>query len=149
MTDGEMMTEAEFEALVAAYGARPDRWPDDRRDAAQARARTDSQRVRAALEDAHGLDAMLDEAATPTLTDAAMARLRADARPSLAARLRGAVGWRGPIWQPVGALAMALFLGIGLGLADPGGAANLASAFSTQTVDPGVGTDDPLGGDSL
>lgn len=149
MTDGEMMTEADFEALVAAYGARPDRWPEDRRDAAQARARTATPRVRAALDEAHELDAMLERAALPSLSESALARLRADARPSLGARLRGLVGWRGPVWQPVGALAAALFLGIGLGLADPNGAATLASALSTETIAPDSPTDDPLGGDSL
>jgi anti-sigma factor RsiW len=47
-----------FEALVAAYGAAPTRWPDEERDAAEALARADP-RAAALLAEADGIDALL------------------------------------------------------------------------------------------
>jgi hypothetical protein len=91
----------------------------------------------------------LDRAETPRLSSEALEAMHADARPSFAARLRGLLGWSGPTWQPVGALAAALLLGIGLGVADPGGATNLAAVFSSETVETQADLEDPFVGDAL
>jgi hypothetical protein len=55
---GEPMTADRFAALLAAYGAKPRRWPDAERDAAQVFARTDP-RAAALLEDAADIDDLL------------------------------------------------------------------------------------------
>ncbi len=52
-----------FEAMVAAYGAEPRRWPEEEREAALAFARTEG--GAAALAAERRLDALLDRAETP------------------------------------------------------------------------------------
>lgn len=133
MTD--RMTEDRFEALVAAYGADPMRWPDAERPAAQRLAATDSPRVSAALAEAEALDGMLAQATVPEMSDSALAAMTRRARPTLTQRLRGLIDWQGPIWQPAGALTAALVLGIALGISDPDTAATLADISDEAEVE--------------
>ena len=61
------------------------------------------------------------------------------AQPGLMIRLRALFDWWGPVWQPTGALAAALLLGVMLGLANPDTSAALADMtgqyVSTDTTD--------------
>jgi hypothetical protein len=61
MTGDSRMTEERFSALVDAYGANPDRWPDEERTAAIA-FRDGSLAAQAAAERAGALDGLLDAA---------------------------------------------------------------------------------------
>lgn len=90
------MTAERFQAIVAAYGAEPRRWPDAERDAALAFLAAES-RAQAWLDAERGLDAMLDLLAEPdvaarphadTLHKRVMAGIAAPARwPSRTARV--------------------------------------------------------------
>ena len=81
-----------FEALVAAYGATPGRWPDDERAAAQAFARADPHAA-ALLAEADTIDALLfaHRVAEPSRTLRAMV-IEAGSAGSPAARDCGGVG---------------------------------------------------------
>jgi hypothetical protein len=88
------MNLARFETLVAAYGATPNRWPDDERDAAAAFARTNS-RATALLIEADGIDELLfaHRVAEPSRTLRAMVAEGAPRRPPAVRRLR--LWWAG------------------------------------------------------
>ena len=63
------LTSERFRAIIDAYGAEPRRWPEAERAAAQAFAERHSQAVAAWLDEARGLDAMLDLLAEPVPAD--------------------------------------------------------------------------------
>jgi hypothetical protein len=125
--------------LIAAYGADPLHWPESERTAAQQRAATDTPAIRQALAQARILDQMLATAAVPALSESAITAMQAKAQPGLMIRLRALFDWWGPVWQPTGALAAALLLGVMLGLANPDTSAALADMTgqyaSTDTTD--------------
>lgn len=111
------MTEERLLTLLQAYGADTMRWPEAERAEARARlAVSTDDRVRRALAEAEALDGALEALPGPALSDAAYARLMRQARPGPRARLRGVLGWQGPLWRPLGAMAAALIFGIALGL---------------------------------
>ena len=85
----ERMDFARFEALVAAYGATPSRWPEEERAAAQAFARTDP-RAAAVLKEADTIDDLLfaHRVAEPSRTLRAMVLESAPRRPRIVGRLR-------------------------------------------------------------
>ncbi|WP_119460427.1 hypothetical protein [Rhodospirillaceae bacterium SYSU D60014] len=129
----DRMTLQRFEAITAAYGARPDRWPAAERDAANALL-ADSAAARTLLEGAAALDGLLDmvpaPAPAPTMRAAILAAAPRAATLSLAGRL--AEAWRafsgefggfraaGPV------LAASLLLGVAAGslLSDGAGGAS-------------------------
>lgn len=134
----EQITETRVLALIEAYGADPMRWPKSERLAAQAliarsMATQDAPRIMAALAKAEELDAVLDGMTVPALSPDAVAALHRAARPGLIPRLRGLLDWQGPIWQPTGALAAALIMGVTLGLANPDISADLTDLTDTAT----------------
>jgi hypothetical protein len=124
------ITAARLDALIAAYGADPERWPEAEREAgrvALATARTD---------DLHGavqLDAQLDALALPPVSPDLRRRVllavaREPRRAGVFSRL-----WLRELWEELGgariaapALAMALGAGLGLGWLTPPSAADEA-----------------------
>ena len=70
------MNVEEFSALVDAWGGHPDRWPNDRRDAAEALLQ-ESGEAQALLVDAKALDAMLASTADVPVDDALVQSLMA------------------------------------------------------------------------
>lgn len=108
---------ARFETLVAAYGATPNRWPADERDAAQAFARSDA-RAAALLAEADTIDALLFAHRVPEPSRT----LRATVIESAARRRRPLRGLR--LW----------WSGIALALAAGGGI--LAGSAATAALEP-------------
>ncbi|HMI17936.1 MAG TPA: hypothetical protein VK533_00190 [Sphingomonas sp.] len=107
---------ARFETLVAAYGATPNRWPEEERDAAEAFARSDA-RAAALLAEADAVDALLfaHRVPEPTRTLRAMVIEGAPKR-RLGGRLR--LWWSG--------IALALAAGSGV----------LAGSAATAALEP-------------
>lgn len=68
------MTETEFKNLLAAYGANPVRWPEDRRAAGELYLETNPD-APALLQAEAELDAALDRLTTPTPSDILEARI--------------------------------------------------------------------------
>ena len=106
-----------FEALVAAYGATPNRWPDEERDAALAFARSDA-RAAALLADADSIDALLfaHKVAEPSRTLRTMVIEGAPRKRRLTGRAR--------LWWT------------GLGLALAGASGMLAGSAATAALEP-------------
>jgi anti-sigma factor RsiW len=108
---------ARFETLVAAYGATPNRWPAEERDAAEAFARSDA-RAAALLAEADAIDALLfaHRVPEPTRTLRAMVIESAPKKRRLAGRAR--------LWWT------------GLGLALAGASGMLAGSAATAALEP-------------
>ena len=108
---------ARFETLVAAYGATPNRWPEDERDAAEAFARSDA-RAAALLAEADAIDALLfaHRVPEPTRTLRAMVIESAPKK----RRLDG----RAKLWWS------------GLGIALAGASGMLAGSAATAALEP-------------
>jgi anti-sigma factor RsiW len=85
---------ARFETLVAAYGATPNRWPEEERAAAEAFARTDA-RAADLLSQADAIDALLfaHHVAEPSRTLRAMVLESAPKRRRIVTRVR--LWWAG------------------------------------------------------
>ena len=107
---------ARFETLVAAYGATPNRWPEEERDAAEAFVRSDA-RAAALLAEADAIDALLfaHRVPEPTRTLRAMVIESAPKR-RLAGKLR--------LWWSGVALALAAASGV------------LAGSAATAALEP-------------
>ena len=108
---------ARFETLVAAYGATPNRWPEEERDAAEAFARTNA-RAAALLAEADAIDAMLfaHKVAEPSRTLRAMVIEAAPNKRRLAGRAK--------LWWS------------GLALALAGASGMLAGSAATAALEP-------------
>jgi anti-sigma factor RsiW len=108
---------ARFETLVAAYGATPNRWPEEEREAAEAFARTDA-RAAALLAEADAVDALLfaHRVTEPTRTLRAMVIESAPKKRRLAGRAK--------LWWS------------GLGLALAGASGMLAGSAATAALEP-------------
>lgn len=100
------MTPERFEALTAAYGADPRRWPEDERDAALAFAA--GPRAQAILARERRLDDLLDRALAPRATPQMVGRFAATPR-------RERVGFA----AQAAALAAAALLGLFVGWSAP------------------------------
>jgi hypothetical protein len=129
-------------ALIAAYGATPQRWPEDERAAAQAviAAHAGAEDL---LMSERTLDALLDRVESVPVPASLPARILAGfdevaARPSvrrLIARISQFVWPNAPLWQPSAALAASLIAGVMLGIMSPlGGNAVAAPANSDMTI---------------
>lgn len=107
------MDKARFEALIAAYGADPRRWPAAERAEAQAFATREG----VDLSEARSLDALLDHAPQPApLNDLLAARI-------LAARKRSRNVGGGAVWTAMAACMVGgVLLGVGAGLNAPAAA---------------------------
>jgi hypothetical protein len=116
--DETQMDMARLAELLDAYGADARRWPKDEREAALALL-SDSAEARALRDDAAALDTLLDTSSAPAPSPELMAAILAGAaRP----------GWRrwlaefwpvGPAWQPASAFAVAVVLGVAIGIGAP------------------------------
>ena len=106
-----------FEALIAAYGATPNRWPEEERAAAEAFARADP-RAAALLAEADSIDALLfaHRVAEPSRTLRAMVIEAAPRKRRLTGRAR--------LW----------WSGLALALAGAGGM--LAGSAATAALEP-------------
>ena len=117
-----MMTMAEFQDLLDAFGAYPAAWPADRRSAA-ARLLADEPQARAALERAGRLDAAIAQSLKATEADGRRVLAALSAQP-LPRQRRGL--WAlpaalldvdfAPAWPRVAALAGVAALGFAIGL---------------------------------
>jgi hypothetical protein len=117
----DSMTMERLAAIIAAYGARADRWPAAERDAAQAMLAR-SPEARALLAEATALDGLLDAvlalSSTPAMRAAVLATAPRGATRTLPKRLLD--GWRGFLddlggWQVGPVLAASLVLGLLVG----------------------------------
>ena len=117
-------------ALIAAYGAQPERWPEDERGAASAMVDADPARFEAALNVARLLDAELDDEIAMEPSTALSARILADApafasqKTTLFAALKDLILPQGVRW-PAGAVLASLAMGL------VGGYAYAASGVET------------------
>lgn len=136
------ITEDRVRALIDAYGADPDRWPEGERDAALTRIASDPT-LRSILDDARALDTLLDAAPMPEPSPSLRVALKL-----IPERQRGTnwFGWLGIFtapWQPAAGLAAAGILGLWVGVTQP----NIPTPFSpvdTQIAANEFGDDDPL-----
>ena len=96
MDDRSHMSLARFRALLDAYGAEPDRWPPDERDAARALL-AQSAEARRWRDAGAQLDAVLDRAPVPATSADLVERILASASPRTPRRVNRRV------WRYVGA----------------------------------------------
>lgn len=112
------LTDDRVRAMIDAYGADSSRWPVEERSGALARiARTPE--LRAALDNARALDALLDTIPNPAASPAMKVSLK-----DIPDQRRGAgwLGWLGSAvasWQPAAGLAAAGILGLWIGITQP------------------------------
>ena len=110
-----------FRMLVDAYGATPERWPDDERDGALALLATSTE-AQALRHEAGRLDSALDQIPELAPSPALMARILAESETPKRSKHRWfdmlvETVWPGArLWQPLGAFASAAALGLLLGL---------------------------------
>jgi hypothetical protein len=121
----ERLTLERFQALLEAYGARPELWPADERAAALA-LRDASAEARALFEAELGLDAAFAGVVDPEL-DASFLR-RLNEVPLRAPQKRSWFSIRG-LWVPAASWAFAAALGLSFGLTEP-------FADETDTTEP-------------
>ncbi|MFT6583195.1 MAG: hypothetical protein ACJAU6_003647 [Alphaproteobacteria bacterium] len=111
-----------FQAILDAYGANPDQWPAEERNAAQHLAETSST-AQAMMTDAAALDQFLDAArgAIPQAEPSPelLADILAAATPAARHRWTALLWPFGLVWKPASALAMAGLLGLFLGAITP------------------------------
>jgi len=128
-----------FSAIIEAYGAQADSWPEHERAAALALARSSVPAARA-LTRAQSLDAALrvadfpDSVAEPEHLAMLKARILAAARPmanSWLGRWLGIDLTPAQLWPSVAGLALATVLGFGVGI---GGLLQLDSIHDTEDV---------------
>lgn len=114
------MDQARFEAIVAAYGGDPGRWPQSERAAAQAFAlRPEAAPI---LAEARALDALLNASTEITPLNLAFVRRVIAAAPKPPSR---------PNWGPAAALAASALIGLALGFS---GARQAVEAHAAASV---------------
>ncbi len=123
------MTHERVKQIIDAYGASPDRWPASERAEAQALLARDAG-LQAYAREASEVDALLATAQRAPAPAWLAGEILSAAPQPVGARLRGMVEmiWpRGGMWQPAGALAASLAVGLWVG------ASGLAPAQLTGT----------------
>ncbi len=112
------LTQTRFQALLEAYGARPEHWPEGERNAAIQSLNT-SEAARILAREQHALDAWLSVPGTPKISAELNQRLNAipqqHGRALLARRLRVRA-----LWVPALGWAAAAAIGIWLGARSAG-----------------------------
>jgi len=112
---GQMITDERVLALIEAYGADPDMFPEAERAAAKSRMAEHPGRFADAVAAARDLDGIL--AGMPDITTPASLR---DALISSAPKPARASRWKLPVWIPAGALAsLTVGLFAGMSVAQP------------------------------
>lgn len=134
---------ARFEALVAAYGADPARWPPERRTAALTFAATEA--GRAMLERARALDAALLRFETPPPSRALEARVLAAAtgRIALRAKLRRLLIGSGLVGIGMAGLLTGAAAVFAVMPAPVVGGTEITTAFGSIEADTGAGQEAP------
>jgi hypothetical protein len=136
MNGENAMTQERFEALLAAYGADPRRWPLDERAAAEAFAA--GAEAKAALTEARTIDALLAlDARAPSANEALRARILA-----AAPRASTAFDWRAPAMALAACAVGGVLIGYGAGaFVAPAGAVDavIADAFAAPPGDLDAG----------
>ena len=122
MPDTEkLVTISRLKALLDAYGAAPECWPEEERAAATALIET-SPEARILVEEADALDSLLDKIPEPEVSAALTSRVRSMALPAIEAKSGGMFSRLAAFLQPdsrlgwQGAVAMAGVLGIVAGI---------------------------------
>ena len=131
-----------FRALMDAYGAVSERWPEEERSGAVALLAISGEAT-ALRREAERLDAALDLVPEVAPSQALMARILSECeepRPAARARwidtLVEAIWPDGRIWQPLGAFATAAVLGLVLGFSQIGiGSVSTDDAFAGVDLD--------------
>lgn len=113
------MNETRFMELLSAYGADLSRWPESRREEAEAFLETAPHRIKDIWESERAFDHLLalekDGPASITLEAKVLATSPRGFRGSQPARAWG--NWRAPQWATGGAIAASLALGFAVGYA--------------------------------
>ncbi len=113
-----------FDRCVSAYGADPERWPEDRRDSMEALLRESAQAQELVAREA-ALDALLEEVPAIEPSELMRARVIAAAKAARASRTERLNRWVEGAWTlrrawgPLGALAAAAMLGLVVGTLAP------------------------------
>jgi hypothetical protein len=102
MDDRSHMSPARFRALLDAYGADPDRWPPEERDAARTLL-AQSPEARRWRDASAQLDAVLDRAPAPAASPELIERILATANSHMPSRTRRRATPRSRVWRYVGA----------------------------------------------
>jgi hypothetical protein len=135
------MDKDRFEAIVAAYGADPRRWPEGERLAAQRFAAVDA-RAAVLLRDASDLDHALD--AAEIAPDVALVSARTmkqfKARQSLASPASAS------FWALAASAVIGLAIGFGAGAAAPTASAESMQVLSSAFQSPYEAVDEDIGG---
>jgi hypothetical protein len=129
------MTLERFAALLAAYGARPELWPDAERDAALA-FRDARPEARASFDAELGLDAVFASEPTPELDPSFLRRLNEVPLRAPQKRARWSLReW----WLPAVGWAFAAAMGIGLGVTtEPSDDVETPAVAAVAGVDSGA-----------
>lgn len=126
MAEGRSQPAGErLKAVIAAYGANPERWPEADRAAFKTRV-SDDLAVAGQLEEARALDALIDLHDAGSPAPGAVSRVLARARRAQAPvpartwpdRWRALLADFGSVTVPGGVLAASLALGVALGMSD-------------------------------
>jgi len=114
------MTETRLLEIIASYGAKPERWPEEERAAALL-ALESSTEARRAMRDEAGLDSLLGSYDAPPSTLALQTRIAAipEQRPARLADILRDFWPFGAIWQPASGLALAAVIGVMVGIGLP------------------------------
>ena len=124
------LTQTRFQALIEAYGARPERWPEYERNAAIELLST-SESARVLAQEQHALDAWLSVPGTPKISAELTRRLNAIPEQ----RDRGALAHRlsvRALWMPALGWAVAAAVGIWLGARTAIADRNVVNAGDTE-----------------
>ncbi|HAE94063.1 MAG TPA: hypothetical protein DCG65_05855 [Hyphomonas atlantica] len=114
---GQMITDARVLALIEAYGADPDMFPEAERAAAKARMADNPARFATALSEAQALDGLFADIPHVSPSPALRETLIASAPKPRSAR---SSRWKLPVWIPAGALAsLTVGLFAGMSVAQP------------------------------
>lgn len=124
-------------ALLAAYGADPDRWPAHERDAAQRRIAA-SPELASEVADAAALDSFLDALPTPVPSPALRAALKdiPDQAAQSWADWHAGLWPFGAPWRPAAGLVAAAVVGIMVGIASPSTDTVTTETTSVAAYDP-------------
>ncbi|HEY1837816.1 MAG TPA: hypothetical protein VGG36_09180 [Rhizomicrobium sp.] len=148
----EAMTPTRLAAVLNAYGASPERWPEAERASATALI-SSNPHLQAEADRARELDAVLDTAPMVTVPAELYGRIlagfdRIAAQPSVRRflnRIANVVWPDAPLWQPSTALAMSLVAGLVLGVMAPvAGATQHRSSDMTVAFEMPQSSDDGL-----
>jgi anti-sigma-K factor RskA len=139
-----MMTMAEFQNLLDAFGAYPAAWPADKRDAATRLIAAEPQ-ARSVLEHSSRLDAAIAQSLNAKQADGRRVLMALATRP-LPRQRRGFLAWPAalltddfaPAWPRVAALASVAVLGFAIGLVGFDLEGSISAVAAVSRADAGL-----------